>query len=85
MCKLINVIPQDDFTLWIEFEHGHKILFNMQRLIKTLPYLALNNLESFRKVKIEEKTLSWMDAGCRKQTILPVRLMVDNILFTIRD
>lgn len=36
-------LPKDDFTLWIEFERGDKILFNMQRLIKTLPFVALNN------------------------------------------
>ena len=85
MSKIINVIPQDDFTLLIEFEHGHKILFNMQRLIKTLPYIALSNLECFKKVKIEDKAFFWPDAGGREQTILLVRITVDNILFAIRD
>ena len=85
MSKIISVIPQDDFTLWIEFEQGNKILFNMQRLIKTLPYSDLNNLECFRKVAIEDKALCWHDTGGQEQTILPVRLTVDNILFTIRD
>ena len=85
MSKIINVIPKDDFTLWIEFEHGNKILFNMQRIIKTLPYSALNNLDCFRKVEIEDKALCWHDMGVQEQTILPVRLTVDNILFMIRD
>ena len=85
MSKIIKVIPKDDFTLWIEFEQGNKILFNMQRLIKTLPYSALNNLECFRKVEIEDKALCWHDTGAQEQTILPVRLTVDNILFMIRD
>ncbi|WP_088187108.1 DUF2442 domain-containing protein [Desulfosporosinus sp. FKA] len=85
MCKIIKVTAQDDFKLLIEFEQGHKVLFNMQRLIKTLPFLALNDLECFRKVEIEDKALYWPEAGGRKQTILPVRLTVDNILFAIRD
>lgn len=85
MSKIVNVIPMDDFTLWIEFEHGNKILFNMQRMIRTLPYLALNNIECFKKIKIEDKALCWYDTGCEKQTILPIRLTVDNILFAIRD
>ncbi|MDQ7096716.1 DUF2442 domain-containing protein [Desulfosporosinus sp. PR] len=85
MSKIIKVIPQDDYTLRIEFEHGHKILFNMQRLIKTFPYLALNDLECFRKVVIEDKALYWPNTGDREHTILPARLTVDNILFTIRD
>ena len=85
MSKILNVIPKDDFTLWIEFEQGNKILFNMQRLIKTLPYSALNNLECFKKIEIEDKALCWHYEGGREQTILPVRLTVDNILFMIRD
>lgn len=84
MSKIIRVTAQDDFKLWIEFEQGHKILFNMQRLIKTLPFLALNNLECFRKVEIEDKALCWHTCGW-EQTILPMRLTLDNILFTIRD
>lgn len=85
MSKIIKVTAQDDFKLWIEFEQGHKILFDMQRLVKSLPYLALNNLECFRKVEIEDKALCWHVTGGRGQTILPVKLTVDNILFTIRD
>lgn len=57
----------------------------MQRLVKTLPYYALSNLDYFRKVEIQDKAVYWPDNGSGKKTILPMRLTVDNILFTIRE
>ncbi len=77
--------PNDDYTLLIEFEHGNQILFNMQRLIKTIPYNALNDLERFKNIKVEDKALYWNDLETVGQTVMPVRLTIDNILFAIRD
>jgi hypothetical protein len=79
------VVPNDDYTLLIEFEHGNKILFNMQRLIKTIPFSMLSDPERFRAVTVEDKALCWHDTGNPKQRLMPVRLTVDNILFMIRD
>jgi hypothetical protein len=84
MSKVVSVLTNDDYTLLIEFEGGNKILFNMQKLVNTLPYLSLKNLECFRSIKIEDQTLCWEDPDLRP-TMMPVRLTVDNILFTIRD
>ncbi|MDP4093419.1 MAG: DUF2442 domain-containing protein [Bacillota bacterium] len=83
--RIINVTPNDDYTLLIEFEQGNQILFNMQRIIKTIPYNALNDLERFKNVKVEDKALCWYDMGTPGQTLMPVRLTIDNILFAIRD
>ena len=85
MSKVVSVLPNDDYTLLIEFEGGNKILFNMQKLVNTLPYLSLKNLECFRNIKIEDQTLCWEDPKHARPTMLPARLTVDNILFTIRD
>jgi hypothetical protein len=29
MSRMLKVTPNDDYTLLVEFEHGHKIIFNM--------------------------------------------------------
>ena len=57
----------------------------MQRLIKTIPYNALNDFERFKNIKVEDKALYWDDIGTPGQTLMPVRLTIDNILFAIRD
>lgn len=85
MSKIIAVTPNDDFTLLIEFEQGNKILFNMQRLVKTMPYSALKDLNRFKDITVKEKALCWQDVGGSERTMLPLKLTVDNILFTIRD
>ena len=82
--RIISAVPNDDYTLLIEFEHGNKILFNMQRLVKTMPYGILSDLECFKRVMFEDKEIRW-DTGKPGQTLIPLRLTVDNILFTIRD
>lgn len=85
MSRIINVIPNDDYTLQVEFENRSKILFNMQDLVKTIPYAGLQDLAYFRRVEFEEKALFWRETGRWESTMLPVRLTVDHMLFSIRD
>lgn len=39
MSKIIKVTPNDDYT-----KQGNKMVFNMQELIKTLPFSSLSDL-----------------------------------------
>lgn len=82
MSKIINVTPNDDYTILIEFEHGNKILFNMKELIKAMPFLSLHNAEHFKDIRFEDKAIYWNE---KEQTVIPARLTVDNILFALRD
>ncbi len=75
------MIPNDDYTLLIEFEHGNQVLFNMGQMVKKMPYYALSDLELFKKVQMEDKAVYW---DTQEPTLIPLRLTVDNILFTIR-
>ena len=85
MSKMLKVTTNDDYTLLVEFEHGNKIIFNMQPLINTMPYYSLNDLERFKDITIEEKAIRWPDPVPGQKSIMPVRLTVDNMLFTIRE
>lgn len=84
MGKILNVTPNDDYTLLIEFEQGNKILFNMKPMLKSLPYRSLNVLARFKNITLEEKAICWPDPAAPGESIVPLRLTVDNILFTIR-
>ena len=85
MSKMIKVTPNDDYTLLVEFEHGNKIIFNMQDMIKTMPYNSLADLGRFKDITLEDKAIRWPDPIPGKKTMLPIRLTVDNILFAIRE
>jgi hypothetical protein len=82
---LVGATAKDDYTLVVEFEQGHKIVFNMEELIKTMPYYSLNDLERFQDIRLEEKAVRWPDVECPGQSPVPVRLTVDKMLFTIRE
>lgn len=82
MSKIIGATSNDDFTILIELEHGNKILFNMQELIKAVPFLSLHDRERFKDIRFEDKAVYWES---EKQTVIPIRLTVDNILFALRD
>lgn len=85
MSKMLRVIPNDDYTLLVEFEHGNKIIFNMRDMIKIIPYSSLEDLDRFRNITLEEKAIRWPDPIPGKSTMLPIRLTVDNMLFAIRE
>lgn len=80
---MIRVTPHGNYTLLIEFEHGNQILFNMERMVRSIPYNVLSDPQRFQKVRIEDKAICW-DTD-QPQTVFPLRLTVDNILFAIRD
>lgn len=84
MSRILNVTPNDDYTLLIKFEQGNEILFNMKPMLKSLPYRILNDLTRFRNITLEEKAICWPDPDAPDESIVPLRLTVDNILFTIR-
>lgn len=85
MSKILKVTPNDDYTLLLEFEHGNKIIFNMRDMIKTIPFSSLEDLNRFKNVIVEEKAICWPEPVPNEKSIIPLRLTVDNILFTIRD
>lgn len=84
MSKILKVTPNDDYTLLVEFEHGNKIIFNMREIIKTIPFSSLVDLSRFKDVTVEEKAISWPEPVPGEKSIIPLRLTVDNMLFTIR-
>jgi hypothetical protein len=84
MSKLIKATPNEDYTLLLEFEQGNKILYDMKPLLQSLPYRKLNDLSRFKNLTLEDKAVCWPDPSDRDESIMPLRLTVDNILFTIR-
>jgi hypothetical protein len=84
MSKIVSVRGSNDYKLLIDFEDGSSITFNMQKLVKTIPYCRLNDPKSFRSVKFKEKTVYW-NTGDDKPEYLPLKLSVDTILFSLRD
>lgn len=84
MSKIEHVHASDDYKLLIDFEDGSKIIYNMQKMIKTLPYLRLQELSSFQTFMFDEKIIYW-GATDNKKEYFPLKLSIDNILFSLRD
>jgi len=84
MSRIKCVHASDDFKLLIDFDDGSRIIFNMQKMLKTLPYLRLNDLSNFQMVRFDEKSVYW-DAANNKLEYFPLRLSLDNILFSLRE
>lgn len=84
MSKIAGVHGSDDYKLLIDFEDGSNITYNMQKLVKTIPYFRLKDLTCFQAVKFDEKSVYW-EAADEKPEYIPLRLSVDTILFSLRD
>lgn len=81
--KITNVCATEDYRLLIDFEEGNQVIFNMQRMVETLPYHRLKDTDTFRSVRFEDKAVYW-DSPDGKPEIVPMRITVDSILFTLR-
>ncbi len=84
MSKIINVQGSDDYKLFIDFEDGSSITYNMQKLVKSIPYLRLKDVTRFQTVKFDDKSIYW-GAVDQKPEYLPLKLSIDTILFSLRD
>ena len=84
MSKIISVQGNEDYKLLIDFEDGSSISYNMEKLVKTMPYFRLKDLTSFQAVKFDEKLIYW-EPEDGKSEYFPLRLSIDKILFSLRD
>jgi hypothetical protein len=83
MSKILEVTPNDNYNFLVKFGHGNKIIFNMRDIIKTIPFNSMEDLSRFKDIMVEEKAICWPEPVPGEISIIPLRLMVDNMLFTI--
>jgi hypothetical protein len=60
MSKIVNVIPNDDYTLTITLGNNHQIIYNMGPRLQAVRFSELAELERFKAVRVEHgNTLVW--------------------------
>ena len=81
--KIENVRATDNYMLIIDFEDGSQVKLNMQKKLKSIPFVKVNDIDRFMAVKFQEKAVYW-DSLDEKPEQRPLRLTVDDILFSLR-
>lgn len=65
MAKIINVTIQNDYTLIIELDNAHKIIYDMKPRLQSVRFCKLSDMEVFKSLKVENgNTLVW-DSLCQ--------------------
>lgn len=60
MVKIVSVVPRDDYTLLIELDNNHRIVYDMKPRLQAVRFCGLTDLERFKNVWIEDdNTLVW--------------------------
>lgn len=59
MIKVIHVIPNDDFTLTLEFNDGKKGRFDTKPYLEKGVFKELRDLKYFKKVQVKFSTTVW--------------------------
>jgi hypothetical protein len=60
MSKIVQVIPNDDYTLLITLSNHHQIIYDMGPRLQTVRFSELTDLDRFKAVRVEhESTLVW--------------------------
>jgi hypothetical protein len=57
--KALNVIPQENYILLIEFDNGEKGFFDVKPYLKHKAFEKLSNLDEFKKVKVSGLSIEW--------------------------
>lgn len=57
--RVVNVIPNKDYTLKIKFENGEEKIFDIQPILNFGVFKELKNLAYFKKVRPFMGTISW--------------------------
>lgn len=85
MSKIIGVTPHEDYTLTLSFDDGSKLTFNMQKKVETAQFHKLKENGLFANVRFSDKSVFWAEKEPSASEICPLRLTLDNILFSLRD
>jgi len=73
--EAIKVIPNDDYTLTITFDNGEIRIFDIKPYLDKGIFTELKNMEYFKKVRVDDMTISWNN----KQDICPDILYEDSV------
>lgn len=61
--RAINVIPEEDYTLTIEFDNGELKLFDVKPYLNYKIFQELKDLNKFKKVKISGLSIKWSNGA----------------------
>ena len=73
--EAVKVTANDDYTLTITFDNGEVKIFDMKPYLDKGIFTELKDKEYFKKVKVDDMTVSWNN----KQDICPDILYEDSI------
>lgn len=85
MSKITGVTPHEDYTLTLSFDDGSQLTFNMQKKVETVQFHKLKQNGLFAKVRFSDKSVFWGETEPSARETSPLRLTLDNILFSLRD
>ena len=61
LIDVINVIPKDDFLLFLELNNREKKEFDCKNIFDKKPFQVLKDKSFFKKAKVEFGTVVWSD------------------------
>jgi hypothetical protein len=57
-----EVVPRDDYTLFVVFENGENGILDMKRVLDFGVFQRIKDYETFRRVRVAFDTIEW-DCG----------------------
>lgn len=62
MVKIVDIKPNDDYTLFIKLNNNHEIIYDIKPRLKTVRFCNLNDIKTFKNAKvINGNTILWND------------------------
>ncbi|MDX9872262.1 MAG: DUF2442 domain-containing protein [Clostridia bacterium] len=65
MSRIVKVTPFGDYTLEIELDNRHKIIYDMKPRLEAVRFCALADIQKFKDVRIENGDTLFWDSLCQ--------------------
>lgn len=65
MPKIICAAATEDYTLEIELDNHHKIIYDMKPRLKSVRFCTLSDLAQFKNLRIENRNTFVWDSLCQ--------------------
>ncbi|MBP1924419.1 hypothetical protein J2Z76_000272 [Sedimentibacter acidaminivorans] len=65
MAKILNILPSDDYTLTIELNNHHKIIYDMKPRLQTVRFSQLADINRFKAVWVKNENILIWDSLCQ--------------------
>lgn len=59
MCRIIKVIPMEDYQLEVQLDSGSSVILNLQSRLGTVRFMMISDIDLFQRATTDGRCIRW--------------------------